>query len=251
MNVTELWRFPIKSMLGEQLDDVEVGPLGLEGDRRRAVIDANSGVSLSAKRYASLLSCRARTVDDQVRIEFPDGVDVDADSPEAAERLSAFLNRRVLVQAVEQGHVVRHEFPTGITTGTGDPFLHEPGFDAFFDRAPLHLITSATIAELGRLQPGSTFALARFRPNLVVATDLMGFVEDDWVGKRLSIGTVDFEVLDRKPRCVMTTHSQMGLPKDNDVLRTVAQSNAGHAGIELSTIGTGTIRTDDEVSVSS
>ena len=91
MNVTELWRFPIKSMLGEQLSEVQVGPLGFEGDMRRAVIDVDSGVSLSAKRYAELLRCRCRTVGDTVSIEFADGDNLDADSSRAAELLEPIL----------------------------------------------------------------------------------------------------------------------------------------------------------------
>ena len=148
-------RFPIKSMLGEQLSEVQVRPLGFAGDRRRAVIDVDSGVSLSAKRYGELLHCRARTVGERVNIEFPDGDDMDADSPKAAEKLSTLLNRHVVVQTIRSGSVVRHEFPTEIATGSGTPFLHEPGLDAYFDRAPLHLLTTATLAELVRLQPAS------------------------------------------------------------------------------------------------
>ena len=250
MNVTELWRFPIKSMLGEQLAEVQVGPLGFEGDRRRAVIDVDSGVSLSAKRYGELLRCRSRTVGERVTIEFPDGEDLDADSSRAWERLSTLLDRRVVVQAVREGGVVKHEFPTEIATGSGAPFLHEPGLDAYFDRAPLHLLTTATLAELGRLQPASSFVTARFRPNIMVAVDLVGFVEDDWVGKTLRVGSVEFEVIDRKPRCVMTTRSQGDLQKDPGVLRTVAQSNGGNAGIELKTTETATIRVGDAVAVS-
>ena len=88
MNVTELWRFPIKSMLGEQLHEVDIGPLGFVGDRRRAVIDADSGVSLSAKRYGELLRCRARTVGERVTIEFADGADVDDRAPLRGDRVT-------------------------------------------------------------------------------------------------------------------------------------------------------------------
>ncbi|MFQ5678570.1 MAG: MOSC domain-containing protein [Gemmatimonadota bacterium] len=249
MRVHELWRYPVKSMLGERLDGAEVGPLGFEGDRRRAVLDAETGVSLSAKRYAELLQCRARTADGQVRIEFPDGSEVPADGPEAAELLSALLDRRVLVRRAGSETVVRHEFPTEIATGAGEPFLHEPGLDAFFDRAPLHLITRATLAEFARRQPGSTFAPARFRPNLLVETSGHGFVEDGWVGRTLRVGAARCEVIDRKPRCVMTTHVQMDLPRDPGVLRTIAGTNGGQAGVELRTVERGTVRVGDPVSV--
>ena len=203
MNVRELWRFPIKSMLGEQLHEVDIGPLGLAGDRRRAVIDADSGVSLSAKRYGELLLCSARTIGERVTIEFPDGEDLDADSSRARERLSVLLDRRVVVGVVPEDGVVQHEFPTEIATGAGVPFLHEPGFDAYFDGAALHLLTTATLAELARLQPESSFVAARFRPNILVGVDLVGFIEDDWVGKTVHVGSAELVVLDRTSRCVI------------------------------------------------
>ncbi len=73
MKVTEIWRYPVKSMLGEPLDRANVAPGGIHGDRRWAVVDAESGVSLSAKRYAKLLNCRAWTSDTEVIIKLPDG----------------------------------------------------------------------------------------------------------------------------------------------------------------------------------
>ena len=138
MRVMELWRYPVKSMLGERLDQAEVGPRGVEGDRRRAVVDAESGVSLSAKRYAELLACRAWTTQDQVMIGLPDGSEFPADSTDAAEELSALISRRVVVRRAGTGHTVRHEFPTDLPTGEGEPFIWEPGLETFFDRASLH-----------------------------------------------------------------------------------------------------------------
>ncbi|RMD85741.1 MAG: hypothetical protein D6815_01215, partial [Candidatus Dadabacteria bacterium] len=73
MNVAELYRYPVKSMRGESLESAEVGPTGLAGDRQWAVVDAKTGVSLSAKRYAALLQCQAWTQDDAVFIRLPDG----------------------------------------------------------------------------------------------------------------------------------------------------------------------------------
>jgi uncharacterized protein YcbX len=248
VRVTQLWRYPVKSMLGEELNEIHLGPEGISGDRVRAVVDRASGVSLSAKRYGELLSCRATTMGGEVVIRFSDGEEFGADSPSVAEKLSAILNRSVRVAAADGG-VIRHEFPTEIGTGEGAPFVHEPGLGAFFDRAPLHLLSSATLAELQRLKPDSQFAVSRFRPNIVVSVNATGFVEDDWVGSTLRVGSADLVVLDRKPRCVMTTRPQGDLPKDPDVLRTVAQSNGGNVGIELTANGPATIRVGDAVHV--
>ena len=249
MKVLEIWRYPVKSMLGEQLDEVEVGPNGVEGDRERAVVDAETGVSLSAKRYADLLRCSAWTNGGEVMIALPDGSELLADSPEATDGLSSLLGRRVTVRTAGAGHKVRHEFPTEITVGEGEPFIWEPGLDAYFDRAPLHLITTATLAELTRLRPDSAFARDRFRPNFLVEIDDTGFVEDSWVGKELTIGTMKCHVLDRKPRCVMTTRAQGDLSKDTDIIKTIAKNNQGNAGIELGTREPGVVCSGDQVSL--
>ncbi len=245
MHVREIWRYPVKSMLGERLEEAEVGPNGVVGDRRRAVVDTETGVSLSAKRYADLLRCHAWSNGDAVMIGLPDGVELAADSPEAAEGLSDLLGRKVAVQPADAGQKVRHEFPSEITIGEGEPFIWEPGLDAYFDRAPLHLITTATLAELTRLRPESAFSPARFRPNFLIEIDGTGFVEDAWVGKGLTIGSASCRVLDRKPRCVMTTRAQADLSKDPDVIKTIAKSNDGNAGIELETRVPGVVRRGD------
>ncbi len=249
MQVLEIWRYPIKSMLGEKLAQVEVGPNGIEGDRRRAVVDAESGVSLSAKRYPELLSCRAWTKSDEVMMGLPDGSELVADSTQAADGLSDLLRRRVTVRSAGAGHAVRHEFPTDLAVGEGEPFIWEPGLEGFFDRAPLHLITTATLAELARLAPDSVFARDRFRPNLLIQVDGTGFVEDSWVGKELTIGSVKCHVLDRKPRGVMTTRAQRDLAKDTDIIKTIVKNNEGNAGIELGTRELGILRNGEHVSL--
>ncbi len=247
MKVLELWRYPVKSMQGERLDQADVGPLGIEGDRQRAVVDSESGVSLSAKRYAELLLCRAWTTNGQVMIGLPDGSKFPADSTDAANAMTALLNRRVLVRSAQAGQDVRHEFPTDLPAGEGEPFIWEPGFEAFFDRAPLHLITTATLGEFSRIQPDSSFERARFRPNLLVEADEKGFVENHWVGRDLAVGAVKCHVLDHKPRCVMTTRPQGDLPQDREVIRAIANSNAGNAGVELRALESGTVHSGDEV----
>lgn len=248
MKVVELWRYPVKSMLGERLDKAQVDLLGIEGDRQRAVVDAESGVSLSAKRYSDLLLCRAWTSNGQVMIGLPDGSEFLADSTEVAGGLSELLDRRVKIGRAGADRTVRHEFPTDLPTGEGEPIVWEPGLEGFFDRAPLHLLTTATLQEFSRGQPESRFERARFRPNLLVDTAEEGFVEEDWVGKDLTVGAVTFQVIDHKPRCVMTTRSQGDLPKDRAVFKTVQKMNHGNAGIELKTQQSGTLNTGDLVS---
>ena len=247
MKVLELWRYPVKSMQSERLDQAVVGSLGIEGDRRRAVVDAETGVSLSAKRYAELLLCHASTTDEEVMIGFPDASEYPADSSDAANGLSDLLRRRVVVRTAQAGETVRHEFPTDMPTGGGDSFIWEPGLDAFFDRAPLHLLTTATLDAFSRIRPDSVFEHARFRPNILVETAERGFVENDWVGRDVSLGAVTCHVLDHKPRCVMTTRPQGKLAHDRDVIRTIAKNNEGNAGVELRALEGGILHSGDAV----
>ncbi len=250
MFVRELWRYPVKSMGGEVLSEARVGSLGFVGDRQRAVVDPDSGVSLSAKRHGDLLLCRARTADGGVTIGLPDGSEFDADSAEATESLSDFLGRKVEVRKADAGEPVHHEYTTDTTTGEGDPMVVEaPGTDAFFDGLPVHLLTDATLREFTRLQPGSVFDRMRFRPNLLVHADEDGFVEDAWVGGQIIIGEVVFAAAAHKTRCVMTTRPQEHLEHDREVFKTVVASNERRAGIELEPISLGTIRAGDPVVV--
>lgn len=92
----------------------------------------------------------------------------------------------------------------------------------FFDLAPVHLVTTATINRLRELAPQSRFEVRRFRPNLVVEspTGASGFVENDWIGRTLAIGDeVRLNITGPCPRCVMTTLAQGDLPKDPGILR--------------------------------
>ena len=249
MTVTEIWRYPVKSMLGEQLEEAGVGPGGLQGDRQWAVVDAESGVSLSAKRYAELLQCRAWTSGGEVVIKLPDESEHSAGSAEAARGLSSLLSRDVSMRSAEAGKTIQHEFPTGISEGEGEPFLYEPGTEAFVDSRPLHLLTTATLSELERLQPGSIFQRARFRPNFLVEIDQVGFVENEWVNKGVVLGSLHCQVIEKTHRCVMTTRAQEDLPRDMAVIRTILEKNDGNVGVALQSSGAGTVRCGDEVEV--
>lgn len=251
MKVAEVWRYPVKSMLGEKLDKAEVEPGGIRGDRQWAVVDAESGVSLSAKRYKELLSCRAWTNDSGIMIALPDGSEFPVGSTAAANGLSALLGREVITRSAEATQTIQHEFPTAITEGEGEPFLWEPGTEAFFDRAPLHLVTTATLSELRNLQPNSVFDRARFRPNFLIDTDETGFVENDWVNRNLLLGAVKCRVIDHKPRCVMVTRRQGDLPKDVEVIKTILKNNNGNAGVELRALQPGIVSSGDEVFIGS
>ena len=131
-----------------------------------------------------------------------------------------------------------------------ETFEFELPAGTFFDGATIHLVTSATLDWLAELAPKSNFDVARFRPNFVIecAGSDDGFIENDWVGRTILIGSeVRMLVARPTPRCVMTTLAQGTLPKDPEVLRTAVQNNEGNVGVYATVVRGGTVRRGDVV----
>jgi uncharacterized protein YcbX len=263
--VAELWRYPVKSMRGERLDRADAGEAGFAGDRGYAIVDVTSGKVASAKHprlWGALLQCEARYASapeigaplPPVAITLPDGATARSDDPEVDDRLSAAFGRPVQLTTVapagsgylavwpEMDGVLPDEFraaqaveadePEGTLTDLALALASPPG--TFFDVAALHVVTTATLARLGEVAPGSRFAVERYRPNVLIETDGEPFAENAWSGATLQLGAVGASVLIPTMRCIMTTLAQGDLPRDNDVLRTVTRHNR----IELPGLGT-------------
>ncbi|HEX2086284.1 MAG TPA: MOSC N-terminal beta barrel domain-containing protein [Solirubrobacteraceae bacterium] len=285
--VAAVWRFPVKSMLGEQLDAGEVTPGGIVGDRAYALVDAETGKVVSAKhpkKWPDVLQCRATFVEQPVageepppvRIELPDGTSVRSDAPDADAVLSRFFGRDVrLASAAQNGYEIEQYHPDLdydpehrdelVDVKLGAAFFDERGLPSvvpegsFFDLFPFTVMTTSTLDRLGELQPGSDFDARRFRMNVIVDTPGSGFVENDWVGRRLAVGgDVSFTIAMPDPRCVMPSLAQPGLERDGEVLRTIAKHNrlempGGNeypcAGVYALSRSSGTIRAGDEVTL--
>lgn len=249
MQIAEIWRYPVKSMLGEQLDQASVGSGGIHGDRQWAVVDKESGVSLSAKRYADLLRCQAWTSETGVMMRLPDGGEYAVGSVAVAHALSDLLERNVTTRSADATQKIQHEFPTAVAEGEGEAFLYEPKTKAFFDCAPLQLLTTATLNELQRLLPTAVIHSARFRPNFLVETQETGFVESGWVNYNVTVGSLRCQVYDDTRRCIMVALGQGDIPRDTEVIRTILRCNEGRAGVALRTQGSGIVRAGENVEV--
>jgi len=227
--VAELWRFPVKSMQGERLQQAELTGRGLVGDRAYGLIDLATGKAASGKsqnEFPGLMGFKARFVGEPqagdepppVRIEFPDGSSVSSDSGEADRALSAWFKREVKLARTRPVQPSPRRSKINIEGLVAA--------DSLFDAFPLSLITTSTLYKCCELQPGSRFDPRRFRMNLVLKTGAPGFLENDWVGRALGVGdTVRLNVTSLDPRCVMTTLPQDDLPEDPDILRTLMQHN--------------------------
>jgi uncharacterized protein YcbX len=269
-SVVGLRRYPVKSMMGEELNAVEVSEVGLLGDRAYAIVDLSDGKIASAKnprKWPDLFCFRAAFVDPpqsgakvpSVRITLPDGAVVTSDQADISEILSRALSRKVTLDSAMLSR------PGGSIANAEEYWLDMEGLEhrdtvtdfalpegTFFDTAVVHLLTTATLDRLRDLYPQGRFEAHRFRPNIVVQTENGGgdFVENAWIGKVLAIGdTVRLSVTGPCPRCVMTTLPQGDLPKDVGILRAAAQHNQANVGIYASVIRGGKVRRGDSVSL--
>ncbi|MBD2465072.1 MOSC domain-containing protein [Oscillatoria sp. FACHB-1407] len=255
--VVSLWRYPVKSMLGEELNASLVTEEGLWGDRTYALLDSH-GKTISAKsprKWGKMFDCRAALEESsKVKITLPDGTVVLSDAAEVNEVLSQAFGQPVKLETVAPAEPSIEMYTPDIDGLPDQDQITDISIrpNTFFDAATLHLLTTATLNQLQTFATDSRFEPRRFRPNLVVqpTNGATGFVENDWVGKTLAIGD-DVRLSVTKPcgRCVMTTMAQSELPNDLNILKTVMQHNQGNVGIYASVVQGGTIRRGDEVVV--
>jgi uncharacterized protein YcbX len=261
--VVEVWRYPVKSMMGEELNATAVTGRGLLGDREFALVDAETGKVASAKnprRWPNLFDFRAAYVEPPghdrplppVRVTLPDGATLTTDAADAGARLGTAAGRPVrLAQAgggaaTAEGYWPDHDWLAQRRDQVFE-FPLPPG--TFFDCAVVNLLTTQTLERLRALTPASRFEVPRFRPNFVIeaAGGADGFVENGWVGRTLTLGDVSLRIDRPCERCVMTTLSQGSLPKDPAVLRTAVQHNGQHIGVYASVLRPGRVRRGDRV----
>jgi uncharacterized protein YcbX len=240
--IAAIFRYPIKSMLGEQVGEARLGERGLEGDRAYAIIERQTGFVASAKhprKWQRLLACQARYEAAPrpgaplapVIIHFPDGATVRSDAPDVDEVLSAFLGRAVSLvasapeaptreadrRAVEDRDELIREEPLALGAPAG----------TFFDHAPVHVVSTTTLRHLADLHGAGCVHARRFRPNLVIddagVVAGAGFVEAGWLGGTLRIGArAELRVVDPTPRCVVVTLAHGEVAADPALLRTLA-----------------------------
>jgi len=220
--VCGLWRYPVKSLRGEALDQIQLDARGVVGDRIWALRDGDGKLASGKdtrrfRKVLGLMHHSARYEGEAPVVTLAGGDDVPA-SDEVARRLAGDGWRMA-----READVPHH------------------------DAAALHLVTCATLAALAEAA-GHPVEVDRLRPNILVdAGEAKGFVEDAWLGGELLIGDARLRVLDRTERCVMPTHAQAGIEPRRRLLKTIGRVNDVCAGIYLDVLEPGPIRIGDRV----
>ena len=208
MKVAEVWRYPVKTMAGEKLQRVRIGPLGIEGDRVVHVEDAHERVITSRTHPRFLGHKGTLGLDGEPLVDGRPW-----NSPEVAAEVVDIV-------------------------GPGAKLVRYDGV-ARFDMLPLLVATDGAIAAFGH-------DLRRLRPNIVIG-GVKGLTEREWPGGCLRIGKVLIGVRDLRLRCIMTAYDPDTLVKDEEVTRSIFQRFDGKLALNCSVIEGGEIAVGDEV----
>jgi len=261
-SLASLHRYPVKSMMGEEVNAARMGPKGIEGDRVFALQDPQTGKIASAKnpsKWPTLFQFHAAFAapltggpQPPARITLPDGNSVSTGDENIESLLSSVLGKPVRFLSIAPSSGTLEEYwPAVEGLARQDVVTDEPmPAETFFDLGAVHLLTTATLASLRTFYPGGRFEPRRFRPNLVIQTDpgAGSFPESDWAEKMLSIGDeVKIKVTGPCGRCVMTTLAQGDLPRDTGILKTAVQHNGAHVGAYASVLQPGLVHKGDPV----
>ena len=275
IKLKQIFRYPVKSMLGESLTTVTLGEKGIAGDRAWATRDEVRGGIRGAKKLPQLMSFRATSVSgNTAEITAPDGeicrTNTDAINGWLSKKLSHDVTLWPIMPADDLDHYRRgapdsEDFEQELRELFGrlpdEPlpdlsafaevieFESPPG--TYFDAFPIMLMTQQSLDTLNQRAPGSAFDQRRFRANLLL--DVEGsnepFPEQAWIGKELHIGDVVLKIIDTCPRCSMTTHATAELPRDTDVMRHLVAEAEGNLGVYAKVVRAGAVAVNQSITL--
>jgi uncharacterized protein YcbX len=263
-SIAAIHRYPVKSMMGEELNSTRVGMNGVLGDRVFSIADPATGKVASAKnpsKWPALFAYRAAFVrplnNDSLppaQITFPDGSSMSTEDERIESRLSASLGKPVRFLAGAPASGTLEEYWPDIDGLARRDVITDEAMPSgtFFDCAVVHFLTTATLDSLRASYPEGRFESRRFRPNFVIETppEIKGYPENEWNDQVLAIGDeVKLKITGPCGRCVMTTLAQNDLPKDTGILKAAARHNQARVGAYASVLQGGSVRRGDVVRV--
>jgi uncharacterized protein YcbX len=275
LQLSQIWVYPVKSMVGATVDECSVSELGLVGDRVWAVRDLENGGIRGAKKFGGLMKLSASFVGESnvVVISLPDGTVVRSDDSQVNALISKAIGVSVQLEALRPAtdldhyrrgapgsddmmEELRNIFGRDIDEPLPDfsvfppevmEFESPPG--TYYDCWPLMIMSTSAVRSMQEALPDSVIDVRRFRPSLVIDTgDQTGHPEFSWVGKTARIGECELEFQSACPRCVMVTR-EVGddLPADRAILRHIVRDLDQNVGVYAKVTKAGTIKTTDQL----
>ena len=250
VSTAELWRYPVKSLLGERLTTLRVVEDGVVGDRMWGIQDRRDGRILTARREPRLLFASSRlAASDLPVITLPDGQELAGTGPVIDAALSAWLGKPVKLQTASESRPARAEYFADSTDDASRAIEYTMPKGRFVDAYPVLLITTAGLRGGAAAYPAGAWDVRRFRPNILIQLDNEGWLEDAWAGRRLNIGSAQLIPRQRCTRCTMVNRAQPGLDKDVNIYKTLYRTHQGEAGMWTQVMLPGSISEGDVVEV--
>lgn len=221
--VSELWRYPASSLTGERLEAISIEVEGIAGDRMFGLVDASDNEIARPDRDAkwhNVPRIRTRlTRNRELEVAVPGGEWLPAPGAESDRSVSDYLGFEASIRPF------RREYAAA---GYSGPLTAER-----YRKAPIHLLTTASLARLKALHPKGTADPRRFRPNIVVdmAPVEGSFPETEWIGRKLAIGELLLTISEPCRRCGFTIIGQDGFDPDPAILRNLVRHNAHNLGV--------------------
>ena len=278
-----IYRYPVKSMQGQQIETAMLTPRGIPLDRGWAVKNERTGNIQGAKRFAGLMQCTAQYLDGtdaglvpHVAITFPDGTVMNSDDDAINARLSDFLGAAVSLWPLQPTQDTEHykrrdgssdpgeDLRVQMGLGPDDPMPDFSGMSpeimkelgefaaplgTYFDAYPMCVLTTASMRKLSEMLPDAKIGVERFRPNILIDDDagISAFTEFDWVGKGIEIGEARLSIDAQAPRCSMVTHPLPGYDKEMPIIKTLMKETAQNLAVYATVTKAGQVRRGDKL----
>jgi uncharacterized protein YcbX len=249
--VAQLWRYPVKSLLGERLSSMRVVDDGVEGDRSWGIQDRVDGRILTGRREPRLLFASSR-LDEHSRlpvITLPDGQVLSGPGSNTDAALSTWLSKPVTLVAAAECDASRAEYFADATDDSSRAIEWTMPKGRFVDAFPLLILTDAGLRGSSVAYPSGTWDMRRFRPNIFLELDGEGWLEDAWADRPLNIGSTQLVPRWRCVRCTMVNRAQPGLDRDVNIYKTLHRFHGGEAGMWTQVVRTGMISEGDSVRI--
>ena len=224
--VLRIWRYPVKSLGGEEVQKVDVEGRGLVGDRQLGLYNSAGKIASGKEmrrfcRVPGLLMASARCAGEDVVLTRGER-SILASDPTVHDQVSEWFS---LPLAVAREHEVSH-----------------------FDELPISLLTTAALAQLADWMGISAVEPSRFRPNLLLDWPGAGCLEDGWIGRTLVFsGGLRLGVVHPITRCVMVTQESLTAPADPSILSTLADRHDACLGVLARVAQTGSVSVGEQI----